>query len=471
MNENSKNKLNEAGNLLDSIPHDLLFRFLDNPHESLVIVDVEGKIVFMSRSYKKAGVKSIRDAIGKNIADVIPRSKMHRVLQTGRAEIDQAVVISGKQRVIARIPILKDGKVIGGFGKVIFWHTERVNELYNLVNDLKGKIKHYENELVHIYTSRYSFDNIIGESTTIRKSKKLALKAAEMDSPILITGESGTGKELFAHAIHHASMRKEYPFVRVNCSSIPAELIESELFGYEPGAFTGASAKGKMGKFELAAKGTIFLDEIGDMPLNSQVKLLRVIQEKEIEKIGGPPKKIDFRVITATNRELEKMVRNGEFRLDLFYRMNVVNINLPSLREMKEDIPSLVYHLIKEIRKDMPKVVNSVSNDALTVIKDSLWPGNVRQLRNTIERAMINCTGNRIELEDLPRTLVQELIAPKLTKNSSLSLKEQMAKAEQVIIANTLKMASNNRTKTAEMLKIHRTGLHKKLKKYGIVDK
>ncbi len=452
---------------MDNIPKDILFRILDNPHESLVIVDAKGTIVFMSKSYEETGVKSVKDAVGKNVADVIHGSRMYRVLQSGRAEFGQSVILRGKPRIIARIPIIKEGKVIGAIGKVLFWHMEKINELYNLINDLKGKIDHYKSELGHIYASRYSFENIIGESVNIRDAKELAHQGAKTDAPILITGESGTGKELFAHSIHHASKRKNHPFVRVNCSCIPADLIESELFGYKPGAFTGASAKGKMGKVELAAKGTIFLDEIGDMPPNFQVKLLRVIQEKEIEKIGGDPQKIDFRVITATNHDLGMMVKNGEFRLDLYYRINVFNINLPPLREMKDDIPSLVYHFINELKKDMPKDIHSVSDEAMAAIKAYPWPGNMRQLRNVIERAMISCTRNRLELEDLPKSLVEELIAP-VSGNGSLSLKEQMSKAEKAIITNTLKFTGNNRTKAAEMLKIHRTGLHQKLKKYGI---
>ncbi|MCP4683401.1 MAG: AAA family ATPase [Desulfobacterales bacterium] len=397
----------------------------------------------------------------------MPDTRVHKVLETGRAEIGKTMVIDGKQRIVARIPLKHNDRTIGAVGKVMFWHTDQLEELYKLVSNLEGKIEKYKDELNQIYGNRYSFDNIIGNSGLIRHAKELALDAAKVLSPVLITGESGTGKELFAHAIHQASKRKHQPFIRINCACIPQDLIESELFGYEPGSFTGANKKGKIGKFEQADKGTIFLDEIGDMPYSLQMKLMRVLQEKEIEKIGGKPKQIDFRLITATNRDLESMMRKGKFRLDLYYRINVININLPPLEKLKEDVPLLVHHFIDELKNTMPKDVTSVSDHAMAALQNHSWPGNIRELRNVIERSLISCKGSRIEFNDLPPTLGDKNIP--VSKDVPLApLKERLGIAEKQIISETLKQSGNNRTIAAKILGIHRTGLHNKIKKYGL---
>ena len=230
-------------------------------------------------------------------------------------------------------------------------------------------------------------------------------KASETTSTVLIRGESGTGKELIAKAIHNNSNRKNKPFVRVNCASIPENLLESELFGYEKGAFTGA-VQSKPGKFAIADTGTIFLDEIGDMPLSMQVKLLRVLQEREIESVGGiTPKNIDVRVIAATNRNLEEMIEDGSFREDLYYRLNVLGINLPPLRERKEDIPELAEHFITKLNKKLHKTILGIKQDALNLLIEYSWPGNIRELENIMERAINLCDGDYIDSSYLPSYL------------------------------------------------------------------
>ncbi len=336
--------------ILHNIPLGLLLTLLDNPYESLILIDADGIVRFMSSSTEGVYPVPPRDAVGRHISEVSPQSKLLGILKTGKAEIGRSMVLKDRQRVIARVPLIRDGRVIGAFGKLMFWTPRKLKELYGRIDTLENHLDYYKEELNHRRGVRYSFDTIVGESDLIKQTIDLARQAAEADSPVVITGESGTGKELFAHAIHQASRRRHGSFIKVNCSSIPADLFEAELFGYEGGSFTGARKTGKLGKFELADKGTIFLDEIGEMPHNMQVKLMRVLQEKEIDRIGSSrPRSVDFRLICATNRDLEKMIRTGGFRLDLYYRINVINIKLPALRELKEDVPLMFDHFLEEI--------------------------------------------------------------------------------------------------------------------------
>ena len=271
---------------INNIPQDLLASMLENPYESLILVDADGIIKFMSSYNESVYNIKIKDVIGRPIKEIIPNTRLPEVLKSGKAEIGESMVIRKKQRVISRIPLKQNGRIVGATGKMLFLHPERLKQLYNKIDTLEHHLDYYKAEFWQRTGSKYCFDNIIGNSEPLKQCKTLAKQAASTNSSVIIIGESGTGKELFAHSIHNAGSRREHPFVSLNCSSIPEELIESELFGYEPGSFTGAAPKGKIGKFEMADKGTIFLDEIGDMSLRMQVKLLRVLQDKEIEKIG-----------------------------------------------------------------------------------------------------------------------------------------------------------------------------------------
>ena len=330
---------------------------------------------------------------------------------------------------------------------------------------MEKELETYKTHLTQLNTASYSFDDIIGLSEKISTAKSIARKAAQTHSNVLILGESGTGKELFAHAIHLASDRLYAPFVKVNCGAIPTGLLESELFGYEGGAFTGAKKEGKIGKFEQADGGTIFLDEIGDMPLHMQVKLLRVIQEKEVEKIGSiGSKKIDVRIIAATNRNLEKSMHEGNFRQDLYYRLNVVTIYIPALRERKDDILLIANHLIKKISKDLNKKVIGISKESEYFLKNYHWEGNIRELENILERAI-----NVIEDSNIisPIDLPEEITGIKETKIIK-SLEETMVTAEKQAIIDALNAAEGNKTKTAKILEIGRTSLYEKIQKYNI---
>lgn len=456
--------------MIENIPDDLLHALLDNPYECLILVDADGIVRFFSSSNDGVYPVPAKDAIGKHIHEVSPSSRLTRTLETGKAEIGRSMMLKSKNRIIARIPLMHNGQLVGAAGKLMFMSPRKLKELYQRIESLETKIDYYKDQLYHVYGCRYSFDSIIGDSEPIRKAKELARQAAGSDGAVIITGESGTGKELFAHSIHQAGARRKNNFVRVNCAAIPADLIEAELFGYEAGSFTGALRNGKPGKFELAHNGTIFIDEIGDMPMTLQVKLMRVLQEKEVERLGASkPKQIDFRVISATNRDIKKMVDKKDFRMDLFYRLNVIHIHLPALREIREDIDKIFHHLLLKLSGGGKPAIESVSREAMEALRTYHWPGNIREMRNVAERAMIVCKNNRIELGDLPFEKASEsgmTLSP--PEDSVIPLRVLMADTERQAILEALRQTGNNRAEAAKQLGIHRTGLYQKMRKYGI---
>jgi transcriptional regulator with PAS, ATPase and Fis domain len=392
---------------------------------------------------------------------------MHIVAKTGKPEINRAHQIKGQSMVVQRIPIKKDGKIIAVFGQVMFKDIQDVGRLAKKLSLLESKVEHYEQELMSLRSTRYTLDSIVGGTKVIKSLKKEALRAAATNFPVMISGESGTGKELFAQGIHHASPRKLHPFIRINCSAIPKDLLESELFGYEKGAFTGARSEGKPGKFELAQHGTVFLDEIGDLPLQMQPKLLRVLEDKEFERIGGTRVlRSDFRLIAATNQNLEAMLAERRFRKDLFYRLNVIPLHIPPLRERRDDIPLISKHLLEQLAEEAALSEISIDKEADEVLKSHDWPGNIRELRNILERVLFSLDGDTIYLRDLPFYLYRS--RGKTPAKEETSLKEIQANSEKEAIQYAL--ASNNYKKAtaAKMLGIHRTLLYKKMKKYGI---
>jgi len=461
----------QAERLLQNLPRELLFGLLDNPHESLILIDEHGIVQFLSSTNETFFGFTREEAIGRHVTEINPDTGLLKTLRSGVPEIGEKMRMKGRERIIARIPILCDGKVIGAAGKVMFAHPEKIRELYGRIEALESNLDYYKQEYHQSFGSRYSFDNILGQSQELLQAKALADQAADTDSPVIISGESGTGKELFAHAIHQASRRREQNFIRVNSASIPSELIESELFGYESGAFTGADKKGRAGKFELADKGTIFFDEIGDMPLNMQVKLLRVLQEKEIERVGGhKPRKIDFRFICATNRNIEKMLGSGEFRMDLYYRINVINLTLPPLRVLKNDIPLFFNAFLADLSDELKKRPKPVDPEAIRQLQSYAWPGNMRELRNIAERALIVSGGDTITVADLPAVVRETRETPAAADHTLLPLKDCLAAAERQAIVSALSDCGNNRAAAARVLGIHRTGLYQKMKKHGLAS-
>ncbi|MFH1117648.1 MAG: sigma 54-interacting transcriptional regulator [Pseudomonadota bacterium] len=452
-----------------NIPPELLQALLDNPHESQILVDRDGIVRHIGPSDEAFYKVSRKEAIGRHILDLNPGSELVRVLQTGRAEIGAVFRLGGKDRIIARIPLRdRNGNIVGAVGKLMFWNPEKVKELVRKVEVLQSRLDYYEKELRQAYRSRYSMEEVVGESAPMQEAKQVALQAAGSDLPVLIVGETGTGKEIFAHAVHQLSSRRALPLVRVNCAAIPAELFESELFGYEAGAFTGASPKGKPGKFELADKSTIFLDEVGELPLPLQAKLLRVLQDVEVERIGGTRTvKLDFRVIAATNRDLKSMLAKRQFREDLYYRLNIFLLKTPPLRAIRSDIPRLAYHLLSLV-PNRGRLIRRITPDAMARLLAYDWPGNVRELRNVLERACSTAEQDSILEEHLPMEIRSDGGLTSVPDRTGLTLKEQTALAERRAIRRALDLTGGNRSEAARLLGIHRTGLYQKMRQLGM---
>lgn len=328
---------------------------------------------------------------------------------------------------------------------------------------LTGRVRELEAALAK-HTKDYTFDSLIGDSDALRQAVGLARKVAQTHTTVFLTGETGTGKEVFAHAIHKAGSRAMQPFVAINCSAFGRELLESELFGYKAGAFTGAATKDKKGLFEEADKGTIFLDELGEMPIDLQAKLLRVLETGEFLKVGdSKPTRVDVRLIAATNRDLQAEIQNGHFREDLYYRISVFEIRLPSLRERKADVALLAQHFLRLFAHKTNKKINRINGDCLHALELHAWKGNIRELKNVVERAVILCEGNTLSLQDLPHDF-QHLTQPTPSPLSAFSL----ASVEKLHIQKVLNHTNGNKTKTAELLGIALTTLYRKLEEYKL---
>jgi PAS domain S-box-containing protein len=448
-----------------------MFRLIfDNIFNGCMVTDADGRIIYFNRPYGQFLGLNPEEQVGKHCTQVIENTRMHIVARTGKPEINQSQRIKGQDMVVQRIPIKKGEKVIAVFGQVMFKDVRDVEKLARRLSVLESKVKFYEEELISLRSTRYTMDSIVGSSESIASLKEEAKRAAATQLPVLITGESGTGKELFAQAIHHASPRRLHPFIRINCAAIPKDLVESELFGYERGAFTGARSGGKAGKFELAQRGTVFLDEIGDLPLDIQPKLLRVIEEKEFERVGGTAViRSDFRLVAATNQDLETMVEEGRFRKDLYYRMNVIPLQIPPLRERREDIIPLCRHLLRQIAQDSGLSEIRMAPEAEAVLDRHDWPGNVRELSNLLERVISSLNGDTIRLSYLPFYFHGN--SRDRSRSGPSSLKAVQFTAEKEALVQALEESGYNKARAARMLGIHRTLLYKKMNKYGLSTK
>ncbi|OAT85591.1 sigma-54 interaction domain-containing protein [Desulfotomaculum copahuensis] len=449
---------------------ELLETVLDSAYDGIVVVDDEARITMFNRAYCEfLGVKQ-EDVLGRRVQDVIENTRMHVVLQTGRPEVGEVQRINGHDMVCSRIPLKRDGRVWAAVGKVMFRDVSDLRTLVKRVDRLQTELEYYKGELQRHQGTRYCLDNITGASPRMRELKALVPRVARSDSTVLIRGESGTGKELFAHALHNASPRAHRPFVKVNCAALPENLLESELFGYAEGAFTGARKGGKIGKFELADGGTIFLDEIGDMPVNMQVKLLRVLQEKEIERLGeNRPLKVDVRVVAATNRNLEEMVQLNLFREDLFYRLNVVVLDVPPLRDRREDIPALVDSLLKKLAHRLGCPRKSLAPAALECLLDHHWPGNIRELENVLERVLNIVDEEIITINHLPFYLRREEMEP--VAEGVRPLKESVENLERIMIVRALEATAGDCLAAARLLQVGKSTFYEKLARYGIPKK
>ena len=443
---------------------------MESLYEGIIVIDKQGYITMLNQTYAEFLGTEPAKAIGRHCTEVVPNTRMHIVAQSGKDEFGDVQQIGDNNVVVMRIPIIKDGEVTGVVGKVMFRDIKDLKSLARRVTALQNEVEYYKEELLKALGGKYTFDDIICQSEKMLWLKTFGKKAARSNSTVLILGESGTGKDLFAHAIHNASKRRNGPLIKINCAAIPENLLESELFGYEEGAFTGARKGGKPGKFELADRGTIFLDEIGDMTFSMQAKLLRVLQERELERVGGTrTHKVDVRIIAATNRDLEAMIAAGEFRQDLYYRLNIISLHMPPLRERREDLPLLCHALIEKLNEQMPIFVEGITAEAMALLMQYDWPGNVRELENILERAL-----NMIDEEHYIEAVHLPVF---LRKNGGRSEEEPdkpdlesiVANAEKQAMIKALEAANGNKSKAAQLLGIHRSGFYQKLAKYGLV--
>ncbi|MBB6446597.1 sigma-54-dependent Fis family transcriptional regulator [Bacillus benzoevorans] len=447
----------------------LLQTVIDHSYDGLVMINAVGKITFTSPSLLELFELQHNQTADIPIEEIFPQFELTKVLKTGVADISDFMEIKGINYLVYRIPVYQDEQIIGAIGKIVYRQLHEVRETF----------KRYERkEMGNIpakkpaESSRFSFDEILSKDPQMEKLFKSGMKAAKGKTTILIRGESGTGKELFAHAIHSSSNRENAPFITVNCAAIPEHLLESEFFGYEEGAFTGAKQKGKSGKFDMANGGTLFLDEIGDMSLQLQAKLLRVLQEREFYRVGGTERiTVDIRIIAATNRNLEEMVEKGEFREDLFYRLNVISFEIPPLRKRKGDILLLCKSFMEELNKQNGTSITGWDPLAEQALLEHDWPGNVRELRNVCERAMIFADNGMIHVEDLPDNLLKKIgFNLFLEEDESGMEKPLLERAEEMAIRAALKQADGNKSKACKLLGISRSVLYDKLKKYEVSD-
>ena len=444
-----------------------VFKIFDHMPIGINFIDEHGRIIRLNKAM--LDYFQLTHAVeGRHISEIEPTSRLPVVLKTGKAEVaHRHRFADGREAIVHRIPVIDNGRLIGALGIILFGDLQEMYMLLEKNRMLRSKLAYYEKN-TKLYQTKYGLSDIIGTSPETKACKDQVLRIARSHSNVLISGESGVGKELFAHAIHNESARKEGPFVRVNCAAIPETLLETELFGYEEGAFTGAKKGGQPGKFELAEGGTIFLDEIGDMPYVMQAKMLRVLQEKEFERVGG--KKIipiNVRVVSATNVDLEKVIAGGGFRKDLFYRLNVLSLKIPPLRERREDIRALVYHFLGVIYQENG-IYATVSNDCLSVLSKYDWPGNVRELRNVAEKITLEAEGRVAESKDIPQYVSHSIHLHKERSGSRSSLVETLKSVEATEIRRALELCGGNNIKAAEYLQIPKVRLYRKLKKYNI---
>ncbi|MDR7002145.1 sigma 54-interacting transcriptional regulator [Neobacillus niacini] len=451
--------------------------------ERVVIVDREGIILYINEAYCEFIGTTVENALGRPARDVIENSRMHLVAKTGEKELAALQPINGSEMIANRFPLFEKGEVVGALGTVMFRSPEEWRMYQSKIQHLVEELKYYQTKIQKDLKSKYSFHDLIGTNSTFLAAKELAKRISDSNSSVLLIGESGTGKELFAHAMHANSVRCFSPFVAINCASIPEHLLESELYGYEEGAFTGAKKGGKMGQFEHANGGTLFLDEIGDMPLSMQSKLLRVLQEKEVQRVGGHKSiRVDVRIIAATHRDLEKMVEEGNFRQDLYYRLNVIKIEIPPLRKRNEDIPLISMSLLKKLEKRFYRKGIELSDEVQERLMEHTWPGNIRELENVLERCINVMDGKTIQPNHLPLYLRDQepkrnppnLPKPTINAMADLSsspvqpLKETLALVEKQAIQQALAVTNGNKLEAAKQLGISKTSFYEKCKLYDI---
>ncbi len=464
-----------------------MFDLFANASEGMLLVDRQGKVVWINEQYKRflpaLGFERVEDFVGHPVASVVQNTQLHHVLETGKPILIDLLSNRAGTFGVSRIPLRdSSGEVIGALGIVLFDHPEtNLQPLINKFAALQRELDDARRELASQRSNgqrraKYTFASFVGGSPAVVELKRLARRAAQSGSPVLLLGETGSGKELLAHAIHAVSSRPNGPFVTVNIAAVPDTLLEAEFFGVAPGAYTGAERKGRDGKLKLADGGTLFLDEIGDMPPGLQAKLLRALQEGEFEPLGSNRLlRFEAKVIAATSRDLVRLVREGKFREDLYYRLNVLPIRVPPLRERRSDIPALVEALGEELAQRSGLPQPEYTPEAMDLLTAQLWRGNVRELRNVLEQAALLGDSSRIDGERITRVLretgIEQLEAPlpaalparAAPEGGVRPLAEQVAELERSAIAAALTACGGNKVAAARMLGISRATLYERL--------
>jgi transcriptional regulator with PAS, ATPase and Fis domain len=429
---------------------------LDHVSDCLVAVDTSGTIVLINQPYCRLLGGRADDFIGRHITDVVgPQTKLHLVARGEGSHIGYPLKVRGHQLITKQVPVLRDGRIIGAVGLALFSDLGALKKIFRRVTQAELAMpqgnKHWR--------SRFSMSDIVGQGELMDAYRNSLDVVAGHNLPVLVLGETGSGKELAAHAIHAHSGRSDGPFVWINCASIPSELIEAELFGYEGGAFTGARSRGKLGKFELASGGTLFLDEIGDMPLHLQGSLLRVLQTNEMVRVGGTaPVAVNTRIICATNQSLLELIRASRFRQDLYYRLSVLPINVPSLRD-RDDIEFLARQLLIRIADRLDTETRNLTQKEMMSLSTYRWPGNVRELENVLTRFIV--TGK------LP-ALATNLPTEPDGANAPRPLKQRIQSQANAEIRNALTQSGGNKRRAAELLGISRAHLYRLMKEQGL---
>ncbi|TNE42626.1 MAG: PAS domain-containing protein [Alphaproteobacteria bacterium] len=453
------------------------FETFEKVAEGGLATDAEGRIVWINQKYLAfLGIDGAAEILGRKISKVIPNSLIPQVLETGKPILFDVMEYSRGWCVVSRFPI-RDGqqKIIGAFGFVLYDDLSELGPLIGKIQSLQKELHSVRKELSRNRRAKYSFHQFAGTSAAATSVRREGRLAANKSATVLLQGETGTGKELIAQSIHAASPRSAMNFVAVNVSAIPETLLEAEFFGTDPGAYTGAGRKARVGKIELANGGTLFLDEIGDMPPILQAKLLRVLQERELEPLGSNriiP--LDVRIIAATSRNLEEMVERNEFRDDLYYRLNVIPIAIPPLRDRPEDIPVLCRGLLEEIADQHDMDFLEIEPDAEALLTGYGWPGNVRELRNILERISLKSKSRTITLSDvtacLPRQEGLQLCAvpPEHLEFTGKSMAEAVAMVEKRMIVEALRKMSGRKVEAAKLLEMPTSTFYSKIREYRI---
>jgi transcriptional regulator with PAS, ATPase and Fis domain len=468
--------IKNANSILD-LAKQSFFDLFEELSSGGMAVDENANIVWVNKTYLQfLGFETETDIIGKHIQSVLPNSLLPQVIETGIPILFDVMEYNNKSKVVSRFPLKNvEGVVIGAYGFILYNDLKHLVPFFSRMNILEDKLK---KAMDNTRSSKYSFSQFIGNSEKIIALKEKARIASNKNSAVLITGATGTGKELLAQAIHSSSARSKNNFIAVNVAAIPENLLEVEFFGAVSGAYTGASAKGRKGKLQLADEGTLFLDELGDMPISMQVKLLRVLQEQEFEPVGSDKViKINIRVIAATSQNLTALIDERKFRSDLYYRLNVIPIQIPPLCEHKSDLKLLCGYILDNIAQQNNEPIRAISDEAISYLSRYDWPGNIRELRNILDRACTMVADDTftaaVFVDMLPVDLQKEepskppLLSVDIT-NQSKALPEAILNLEKNMINNALVSTKGNKAKAAKLLGISRSQMYSKLNQLSL---